>query len=121
MKIRIKGNSIRYRLSKPEVAKFCSEGYIRETVTMPGGEFTYAVQSSDDLELSAFYRDHTITLLVPQTLTQNWELDNRVGFNATVPLSGGDSFQLFLEKDFKCLDGREEETDNYENPLNQAS
>ncbi|MFT6938435.1 MAG: hypothetical protein ACJA1N_002742, partial [Saprospiraceae bacterium] len=45
MKIRIKGNSIRYRLTKTEVEVFSREGYYSEETTFNGNTLVYALKA----------------------------------------------------------------------------
>jgi hypothetical protein len=46
MKIRIKGNSLRMRLTKSEVAKFKNDGLILEQTHALGGVFNYTLLKS---------------------------------------------------------------------------
>ena len=47
MKIRIKGNSLRYRLTKTDVERFSSDGYLQEQTVFGNGMLTYALQVLD--------------------------------------------------------------------------
>lgn len=118
MKIRIKGNSIRFRLTRSEVATFCKKGCIDESTAFTGTTFVYGLQMDSDVaELSAKFRDNTITLYVPEKLVIGWDNDKRVGFENSVSLENGDALHLLLEKDFVCMDDRgEDESDHYPNP-----
>lgn len=113
MKIRIKGNSLRYRLTKTDVDRFTSEGYLEEQTIFGAGVLTYALQVDHTDRLSASFENNKITLLMPQALAENWAITDRVGFEETTgPL------YLLIEKDFKCLDNvAEDQSDNYPNPL----
>jgi 3-methyladenine DNA glycosylase Mpg len=113
MKIRIKGNSLRYRLTKTDVERFTNEGYLEEQTVFGAGVLTYALQIDNTTQLSANFENNKITLLMPKTQVENWALTDRVGFEET---SG--PLYLLIEKDFKCLDNVEEDqSDNYPNPL----
>src|ERR1700753_1535733 len=119
MKIRIKGNSIRLRLTKPEVAQFGKDGYLEERTVFGNGTFTYALRNSDsDAQLAAGFEDNTITMYVPAAMATEWVNTNTVGYSATMDTGMG-QMALLLEKDFKCIDGdvQEDQSDNYENPL----
>jgi len=113
MKIRIKGNSIRYRLTKTDVGIFKREGYIEEAITFASQRLVYALQRAVVDELTASFHDNKITLVVPEKMVEEWAATDRVGFeNNTGPL------YLLIEKDFKCLDNvAEDQSDNYPNPL----
>lgn len=117
MKIRIHGNSVRFRLSKSEVATLENEGRLEESTDFGPAQFRYAVTRSDDAELSARFADQTITLYIPAHLLAGWGANSTVGFEAHMPLSHGGSLYLLIEKDFKCLDNvAEDQSDNYDNP-----
>ena len=117
MKIRIRGNSIRMRLSKTDVRRLCESGCLQEETVFPNSRFVYALQKADTAELSASFEDNTIRLLVPATFLANWHANNVVGMNSNMPVSETVSLYLLIEKDFACLDhSSEDQSDNYENP-----
>jgi hypothetical protein len=118
MKIRIKGPSIRLRLSKSEVHQLVHEGRLEEATPFAGKNFVYALQKTDDGDaLSANFEGDIITMYVPQQLIQGWDTNTLVTIDAHMPLPKGDSLYLLLEKDFQCLDKTEEDqSDNYINP-----
>ena len=117
MKLRIKGNSIRIRLNKPEVKKICDSGYLQETTAFGKNTFTYALQRVDNAaQLSAVLEDNKITMHVPAALIEDWTDNNTVGFDSHL-LVNDQQLYLLLEKDFICLDETtEDQSDNYENP-----
>ncbi len=117
MKIRIKGNSIRFRLTRSEVETLCDKGSIEEIVQFGEQELTYAVQRSQVEFMEASYKDNTIVLHISELKIQGWEVNETVGFESTVTTSSNTTLQLLLEKDFVCLDERlEDQSDNYPNP-----
>jgi hypothetical protein len=113
MKIRIKGNSLRYRLTKTDVAKLAEEGYVQETVDFGSQQLVYALKLIDDEPLSATYKENIITLYAPKTMISGFADEDKIGFEGT----HGD-LHLLVEKDFTCLDEvAEDQSDNYPNPL----
>lgn len=119
MKVRIKGNSVRLRLTKPEVDAFCAGNTISEETHFPDGNVLgYALAGKKDgLELSADFRQTTITIYMPDHLKQIWGSTETVGFEAHQPLPSGSKLFILVEKDWKCLDGTsEDQTDMYPNP-----
>jgi len=117
MKIRINGNSVRFRLSKTEVGKLENEGYLEETTDFGTAKLVYAVQKSTGNELMAGFGQNKITLDVPEKLLMGWAANGTVGFEGNMPLSDGSSLFMLIEKDFKCLDNAtEDQSDNYDNP-----
>jgi hypothetical protein len=121
MKIRIKGNSIRLRLTKSDVDRFDKEGKVEETTDLGTVAFGYVLQRSSEVDqLTAAFNDGRITMYMPEVWAQEWTTTDRVGFDSHVPLGNGveGGLYLLLEKDFKCLDETvEDQSDNYDNPL----
>ena len=118
MKIRILGNSLRFRLTRSEVDTLCAKGYIEDQTTFDTSVFTYAVKLvADSEQLTAQFRRNTITLNLPNSLGNNWHRTEQVGFSETMEFKNGGTLSLLLEKDFTCLDERlEDQSDNYPNP-----
>lgn len=120
MKIRIKGNSVRIRLSRPETDQLATSGYLEEKTSFATGTLTYALQSKDGIDnLDAGFTNNTITLYVPATIATAWAGNNTVGYSHTLSLPDGNSLFLLLEKDFKCIDSdvTEDQSDNFDNPM----
>ncbi|AYL95062.1 DUF7009 family protein [Mucilaginibacter celer] len=112
MKIRIKGNSIRYRLTKTDVANFDRDGYLEETTSFGAQVFKYALQRSANTELAAGFNNNCITIYMPIDMAYEWTNTDRVGFEST-----GNQLYLLIEKDFVCLDNvTEDQSDNYPHP-----
>ncbi|WP_184548435.1 DUF7009 family protein [Mucilaginibacter sp. FT3.2] len=113
MKIRIKGNSLRYRLTKTDVEHFDRDGYLEETSTFGTQQFKYALQRTMSEILTADFTDNTITMYMPAAMAIEWTSTDRVGYQ-----NNNSQLQLLIEKDFKCLDNvAEDQSDNYPNPL----
>lgn len=118
MKIRIKGNSIRIRLNRPEVEAFSESEYIEEKTEFGTGTFIYALQQGGEQTLTATFDGAKMTMFVPEVLIKEWSKETQVGFDAHMDLGNGKSLYLLLEKDFKCLDETtEDQSDNFDNPL----
>ncbi len=119
MKIRIKGNSIRLRLTKTEVAQFAENGVLAETTQMLGGEFVYTLRSSSNVEtLAAEWKSpNQIQFLMPTELANEWTHSETIGHQHQLSLPNGGELFLLIEKDFVCLDNTfEDQSDNYPNP-----
>jgi hypothetical protein len=123
MKIRIKGNSLRYRLTKPEVERFAETGLAEERINFGSATLSYALCSTDASELSATFSDNRITLYLPAALIREWVHTDKVGFDYLIPLIGTEGgLYLLVEKDYTCLDKVEEDQrDHYPNPLSKKS
>ena len=89
MKLRIKGNSIRIRLSKTEVDELVSGSSLQETTSFGKNSFGYAVHPIDHgTMLTASYDMNTISFYVPEALLKNWSANSVVGFESKMPLEG---------------------------------
>lgn len=121
MKIRIKGNSLRLRLTQSEVAQFLANGmHIEQTQVNYDTFFSYSLRmdkNREDYEVSM--EDNNLNVTVPFTIGQDWASGEEVGFQATIPNGDEDGLFILVEKDFTCLTARpeEDESDNYPNPL----
>ncbi|MCE7064332.1 DUF7009 family protein [Dyadobacter sp. CY326] len=118
MKIRIQRNSVRFRLSKTDIAQLSKTGFLKEETIFMNARFGYAIsRSTTDNELSATFEDGTIVLIMPEHLINGWAENDVVGFKANMQVNDAEPLHLLVEKDFKCLDNvAEDQSDNYENP-----
>ncbi|MGI4806039.1 MAG: DUF7009 family protein [Janthinobacterium lividum] len=120
MKIRIKGNSVRLRLSKSEIELFGKEGYLEEKTEFVNSSFRYAIQKLfDGTTLDASFTEQKLTVFVPNAVMQEWVDTDVVGYSQYLPIADGKTLFLLIEKDYKCIDGDESEdqSDYYENPV----
>jgi hypothetical protein len=113
MKIRIKGNTVRYRLSKSEVKQLMEKGYVEEETIFPTNTFSYKLLAKKEIEcLEAEFLYHTITMFIPDIEAKSWYDSDQITYKNTY-----ENLTLILEKDFVCLDhSDEDQTDNYQNP-----
>ncbi len=118
MKIRIKENTLRYRLSKSEVAKLVEDGMIEERTEFINTVLIYTICETEKECLSADFIQNKITLYVPKKALQEWANTDEVGIDFRMPLINGKTLYLLLEKDFKCADMavNEDQSDYFDNP-----
>jgi len=118
MKIRIKGNSVRIRLSRTEVEQLSTAGYIEDRTDFGTSSFRYALKSKENISgLEATFSLGKITMYVPSGIAKDWAGNETVGYDNNVSLPNGKRLYLLLEKDFKCIDNsNEDQSDNYDNP-----
>jgi hypothetical protein len=86
MKLRIRGNSLRLRLTKSEVAEIGAGGTVEETVEF-GGEppqrFIYALMSTDNVENpTAVFDAGRITVFISKAQAGEWSRTNQIGIEA---------------------------------------
>jgi hypothetical protein len=123
MKLRIRGNSLRFRTTRSEVAKLIDAGRIEETVFFAAGDhckLTYALELGRDehqrfLELR--YRPSEIVIVLPTEQARPWAEGNIVGIYHSIDLGIRGPLELIVEKDFACLDGADADSvDTFPNP-----
>jgi hypothetical protein len=113
MKIRIKSNSVRYRLTRTDIAQLTETGFLKDKVDFGNQQLIYALQITNDDNLSASFINNTITVQMPKNMIDEMANTDRVGFE-----NHGETLHLLIEKDFICLDNvAEDQSDNYPNPL----
>lgn len=121
MKIRIKGSSVRYRLTKSDVSNLCKEGYMEEVCSFGESSLTYALEKNNAAEISASFNDNKIIVYLPANMLNGWDNNDTVGFNHSMKINDGQYLQIIVEKDFKCNDETtEDQSDNYENPSKEC-
>jgi hypothetical protein len=118
MKIRIKGNSIRIRVTRSEIEQFGNTGRLEERTEFGGNAFVYVLSiAGESKDLSAGFIDGKMTVTVPESITKEWTTTERVGYEHNMPIGGGKYLYLLIEKDFKCIDNEaEDQSDHYEHP-----
>ena len=123
MKLRIKGNSLRLRLARSEVAQLGSAGVVEEIVEFgPSSDqhFFYTLSTSDDIETPvATLGDNSILVLLPERLAREWIQTDRVSISGQQVIRENTTLHILVEKDFACLAERRDEdyTDSYPNPM----
>lgn len=113
MKLRVKHNSIRLRLTQREVARLAETGRVEEEIEFGAGpqqQFIYALENSvDENEISAVIDGRRITVFVPQTTAETWINSDDTGIEAEQNTGGGKTLRILIEKDFACLKPRKGE------------
>ena len=120
MKLRIKGNSIRMRLSQGEVKTLQESGEVWDYTQFPSMQslrYGVVVTSSPDFKIDA--TDFKIRLEVPSGELNRWFDPSEVTIKNDINLTGDETLMILIEKDFQCLTTRpgEDETDLFPNPM----
>lgn len=119
MKLRIRGNSIRLRVSQSEVERIQAEGRCEDEVRFAGGgALRYRVEVVPEGPLAARLAGTEIALRVPRGAVERWSDPAEVSISGEQALDDGGRLALLLEKDFACLAPRagEDESDLFPNP-----
>jgi hypothetical protein len=118
MKLRIKGNTLRLRLTKSELEYFEKTNFIEEQTIFAGSTFSYSLRAVDIDSLSAALEYNKIIVHMPFSMAKEWTGSQKVGFSSEMEIGDNKKLFILVEKDFKCLDEtNEDQSDNYENPL----
>lgn len=118
MKIRIKDDSIRLRLSSEAVHTLAENGCVESECRFPTQTLTYGVMVEDGLNAPyARFEANGIHLIIPKDFATAWLNNDEVGLYHTTE----QGFSLVVEKDFQCLKPREGESEDnlYPNPQAQ--
>ena len=120
MKLRIRENTIRVRLSQSEVDDLGRKGMVNSETHFPGNTvMTFVISKADKVGITCVFENSGIYIGVPETILNDWVKTDKVGFEADLDLENGSKFSILVEKDFQCLTKRpdEDESDMYPNPL----
>jgi hypothetical protein len=118
MKLRIKGSSLRLRLTQGEVQQLADSGNVEEQVQFANARLTYRVRrDAAARDIAAAYDGNTIEIRVPEQVAREWSRNEQVtlAHSQSVP---GTELRIVIEKDFACLAPREgeDESDNFPHP-----
>jgi hypothetical protein len=119
MKLRIKGPTLRLRLTQGEIRTLLEEGAVEERVPFaPGVSLTYRLRrDAGAREIGATFRNGVLEISVPERNAREWCTTGLVTLAHEQALPEG-SLRITLEKDFACLAPRadEDESDNFPHP-----
>ena len=121
MKLRVRNNSIRLRLTQTEVAAFAESGAVEEAIEFgltADKSLIYRVERAAVETVRADFADGKITISVPASLAENWAVTNQIGIKTEQDLGNGKMLKILIEKDFACLEPRasEDESDAFSHP-----
>jgi hypothetical protein len=120
MKIRIRGNSIRYRLDKKDIQLLQEEQRVEENTTIGFHILRFSIISGGDIP-SIQLETSQVQLSLPARQVNEWISTEQVGFSHELANPDGSVLQLLIEKDFKCLTERaEDDSMAFDNPANSC-
>ncbi|MFZ1699523.1 MAG: hypothetical protein WBO10_01220 [Pyrinomonadaceae bacterium] len=115
MKLRMRNNSIRLRMSQSEVSRLAADGKVEESIDFgagPEAKLNYSIAKTiDGNEISARLSVGAVTVLVPAVLADEWVASDQVGLETAQPIRPGMDLNILIEKDFACLRPRDGEDD----------
>ena len=123
MKLRIRGNSVRIRLSQIELEQLADGGIAEDRVRFSrDAELTYRVKVAPDGAVRAELDASGVTVTLPKASLDRWLDPEEVSIRAEQPIDDRETLAILVEKDFACLVPREGEdvSDLFPNPSREA-
>jgi hypothetical protein len=119
MKLRIKGNSLRLRLLRAEVEQFGRTGRVAEAIRFgasPAAQLSYILEADGEAQqITTSFADNQIIVTVPDRVARNWveseqvSLTNEQAIENTRQNGASENvLKILIEKDFVCLDRRDD-------------
>jgi hypothetical protein len=117
MKLRLRENSVRIRVTQTEVARLATGQPIEQVTRFtPTTQLTCRVVPSSAAASVSFDRD-CLSLLLPNELIHRWASTQEVGISLTQRIDDEQTLSILIEKDFECLHpGHEVNEDAFPNP-----
>lgn len=120
MKLRIKGNSIRYRLTKSMVDDLAAFGSVSSACEILPGMSTlyFGLKATDTKNIQVDFSDQSLICYLPVGAVARWAGSEDVALQAEIQQSQK-HLKVLIEKDFTCLVPRsdEDQSDHFPNPL----
>jgi hypothetical protein len=121
MKLRIRGNSIRLRLTRSDIDRLGEAGRVGDAVEFGGATpgFRYELRTTADGDrMQASFEANCLSVSVPAGEAEGWIRSEKTGIEASQPIGESKTLRILVEKDFACLSERpdEDETDTFPNP-----
>jgi hypothetical protein len=121
MKLRIKGNSLRLRVSRSELDLVSNGQRVQETIYFgpeSDASLTYALEWDEVIaQTTVKYESHTVTVQIPSNLARNWGTSDLVGLSGHIDLGSVGILEVLVEKDFACFDRSDAtDEDTFPNP-----
>ena len=118
MKLRIRGNSVRLRVSQTELAEIAEAGRAEDAVRLgPQARLVYRIEVAPQGPVHARFDGGTLTVIVPRAEVERWLDPAEVALTGSQRVGDGEHLSILVEKDFACLAPRDEDqSDLFPNP-----
>jgi hypothetical protein len=121
MKLRIKGDSLRLRVSRSELARLLGGERVDDTIHFspaPDARLTYGLQCGpQSAPIGIEWKPQNVTVRLSEERMRLWGSETEVGIYESVELGDFGSLEVIVEKDFACLDRSDaENADTFANP-----
>jgi hypothetical protein len=124
MKLRIRGNTVRLRVSKAELANIAATGSAEDAVRFSrdaGLRYGIAVKPSGGV--AAEFGGDVLRVLLPKRSVDLWLQPEEVSIEGQQAIGNGEVLRILVEKDYTCLAPRsgEDDSDLFANPQKRAA
>jgi hypothetical protein len=121
MKLRIRGDSVRLRLTRGELDRLSADQVVTDACHFGAARLDYrVVRDPDATEPVADFIDQTIQVRLPLAQVDHWiRTETAVSMEGSQALpDGAGHLRILVEKDFACLQPRtgEDESDMFPHP-----
>jgi hypothetical protein len=110
MKLRLKDNSLRVRLSPDEVSQLLAGNNVEAQTRFGIAPFQcllYSVEAWPDVPvLTVVYKPGHIRILIPNDPLQQWASTDATSMTESQAVGSGQSLKILVEKDLPCKDGK---------------
>jgi hypothetical protein len=98
MKLRLKGDTVRLRLSQSEVAQLAETGMVEDSVNFAPNPLVYLIHASEDCkQLEVSFLNGWLTLSLPVDKMKEWACGSQVGLEGSCR-----GVAISIEKDWAC-------------------
>lgn len=121
MKLRIKDDSVRFRIAPSELEVLLREGALTSRVRFashPQRSLHYSIVLDEGLpNATVGFADGEILARLPRSEAERWATTEAISLEREMDLDGVSSLYLLIEKDFACLDLSDaDNADTFPNP-----
>jgi hypothetical protein len=119
MKLRVRDNTLRLRLTRSEVEALQQGTPVEaRTLVAPGQVFTYRIEVAGTATLAATFSGGVLVVRAPGETVQAWAAGEDEGMSGEQPVAGSEPLKITVEKDFACLKPRDpaEDRDAFPHP-----
>jgi hypothetical protein len=119
MKLRIRGNSLRLRVSRTELLQIAEQGSAEDSIRFaPGTEWRYGIDVKPAGAVAAQFAANSLRVVLPKARVEQWLDDREVAIEGEQPIGNGETLRILVEKDYTCLAPRtgEDDADLFVNP-----
>jgi hypothetical protein len=119
MKLRIRGNSLRLRVSRTELLQIAEQGSAEDSIRFaPGTQWRYGIDVKPGSDVAALFSANSLRVVLPKARVDRWLDDREVAIEGQQPIGNGETLRILVEKDYTCLAPRtgEDDADLFVNP-----